>query len=1507
VADESQCVLLDVIRDGELDLREVLERFPDEVSQKVVYIKLSEFTLHHEQVPPATYRNLRISFESTSFSDHTISFHAIDHKGTFLKNTAVDFDVASKALIKNSDIIQRLTISEATVAQGFIALGRLDLIVENLKQIVSGFTPDQKQGLESETEIIDLRWVRTVGIPGSSSERREDTDSIHLKNIPLDLIMPPSRNGIDLETLAPRVSDEATETAPDRAAGESWPSLLLTRDDRYKTDDAPYLAVQTPDVVLAGMRGTVDIQDIHRSLNWPMSVLRPNAVALEAAIQGHLEYLNCDAENETFDFEYDFLSPQRYRVQPICFFRVSPYRRSLKSLNVGKHEFDVRSEVRISVSYVSEMSINPSHRPQATEQNATLSRLITVIDAASFLNTAFVGSGDPADLKLPNMEDEDFSNQIERNVLKLNNIRYPSEHKRTEIISRTGTEASTASQSQVTTVTALYSILLERGREFALCFDLAPIEFEIERMLRYGDIKIRLSVLDPSRSAAIPRQADFKISAKPSKESYAVVWPKVADMAFVARLGGELGSSDENPLCPLNEPFTQRKVSVNIPACRDVQTSDGHTTRPMSRGSLTEVELTCGVIPKAGWELPAKKELVKSLIIAYICDDARITSVTSSGAALNSSTPLDALRSRLVNSSHVLTFVRRDPASTVVAIDIGTRAIAVAVNGELIPFGHIDPFRDDPDLITSEFALPIDFHDVATSPGVHGAITNVLKDASYTPWFLDIYDRASNGSPYSPFRVVSALDNLIPKDELWSNSAPPTNASMQSGGPVLDAYDEPFVSANGRGGALHLPIIIERHNLHNGSSILPTKLLNILANSVDHGLILFPSVKSDACREDGRISVRGISLIQRKPEISEANLDHCPVIAYAAPYRPGDQTYLMADFILTMTICALLGKTRLQLAAMMPPPWSDAVSSRIDSLVGDPLGGTTSVVITHPASLGRQSLRRYENAVEASYKSAMEAFFPSMTQGSTRTYFDRLSEGMSVVQEYCRRRDSSSTNDAKTSAVLVFDVGAGTLDVTLAFGALPGREQRYEPYPRLSFAVPFGGDKFDEAIMFDIRRSLTDEHGGTQKYDALIRRLSGGQEERSDGRDAPDSQARYLSGVAYGSWNFALRSRITQAKKRFSRDGCREICELVIDCRVEAMDGPLSKPSVGPGRDGFWIVFGAKAELAWVPTLSVSEYFFVLRKYIVESTLREAAEIFSVDPKSKTLDVVVSGRTALFEPIYQIFKEEVDLRKNEFRDLKSEVQAVRLDEVASETRTLASMKTAVVQGATNWVKSNAWGRSPSTLFAEYSRSFAIVVGRWDVIRTEDGYELPCFVEVQNIYHLNTVSIAIPERQFAYLVLRPPGLNIKAMWNGYVNEQVRPDQGRSRHSSEMSPLTIRRHFDFMTLIRPVTWPDDPELVVQPEGQAEDVGADVPSAGPIRTKYFEAFLLNPNSGRRPADHSVPNPRPLVVADDRTLDAIFQFNGGRQELTIETFKGDTLTGRMVIRLDDVGAWVI
>lgn len=374
------------------------------------------------------------------------------------------------------------------------------------------------------------------------------------------------------------------------------------------------------------------------------------------------------------------------------------------------------------------------------------------------------------------------------------------------------------------------------------------------------------------------------------------------------------------------------------------------------------------------------------------------------------------------------------------------------------------------------------------------------------------------------------------------------------------------------------------------------------------------------------------------------------------------------------------------------------------------------VAVTHPASISSAAQLRYRKAVEDAFLSARKIHMQERSGAGSRfgVVMPRLvSEGLAVA--YClwdkMEKPDRPSADAPHTKLVVFDVGAGTLDVTVVEW-MRGDTSK-QPAPLLSFAVRLGGNDLDMSISDEMREQL----GETGFEDRCF----------VDG-DTPDRDA--------------LRSIIRKAKER--HDG----------------NSPTLKIDAGKGEIAVGLFARPAAAGKRGPT-HVQLFLDSIERLIVPSGLRPCRN-------EDHVIVAVSGQAALFRPVFDAIERGV---KTKFGDKRVRVHRVDRFLSGDEREDDSRMKTVVAEGAAIWAKKTAEISElgiPEPPLNDLAQSFALVRGEADAEGFSRIEEIQCISGGPN-----GKELTLKGNGRLFLVTRPPGLSLAeimrdgsgAVWTG----------------------------------------------------------------------------------------------------------------------------------------------
>lgn len=424
----------------------------------------------------------------------------------------------------------------------------------------------------------------------------------------------------------------------------------------------------------------------------------------------------------------------------------------------------------------------------------------------------------------------------------------------------------------------------------------------------------------------------------------------------------------------------------------------------------------------------------------------------------------------------------------------------------------------------------------------------------------------------------------------------------------------------------------------------------------------------------------------------------------------------------------------------------------------------TTYVMTYPASISVEAQRRYREAAEGVVERKQRAM-PQALTGRQRASVSLVSEAAAAAWALLETSSLRlwQTNDKVIKRLVLFDVGAGTLDVA-AFDFAPG-EHVAPILQTVSFSLPYGGDVMDEAIANDFE--LADK-----------RFADGAPRNVLDRRDLLD---HIDVGKRCGSGNLLLVPDKLEFEFGEERPGSNhEIWDIDTGEKVNSS-------KVCDGIESFPMVQWYLVDMSRF-RYNTALYFDLIRRAIVPSTIDAADAGRLRNGLEADTAVVISGRASLFVPLQLAVKDGVT-DKNTKVALATDIVATGDDEKADAA---ALMKGVAVRGAVAWARRNQAERlrmtSPWRAVQLFAAVFGVLRGRWDA--DDDGFgsiaSIHNLTQGDNRFHFEPGKDVEPGQEDGlFLVMRPPHFTQPAVFTEHMKSRF----GRSLVNRIIRPIIV----------------------------------------------------------------------------------------------------------------------
>lgn len=430
-------------------------------------------------------------------------------------------------------------------------------------------------------------------------------------------------------------------------------------------------------------------------------------------------------------------------------------------------------------------------------------------------------------------------------------------------------------------------------------------------------------------------------------------------------------------------------------------------------------------------------------------------------------------------------------------------------------------------------------------------------------------------------------------------------------------------------------------------------------------------------------------------------------------------------------------------------------------------------VLTHPASIGVDARRRYLNALSYIVNKKQEDFDRYLDRKRPgkrgRVRFRLVSEPVAACWALLRSGKLSPRQTGKLRRLVLFDIGAGTFDVS----ALETYRHKTDEIvaQTVCFSVPLGGDTLDRAIARDYfyNPAFEDDRPDQDELSPdLLSRIEASKRVGSFGRYLLIPMAERSASFRPSEGDEFVGGDRSDNVVQFARRGDREqIKWAMIDVEDRS---------------------GANANL--------DAYLRVVRKLIVEPTLQACGRY---DDTFVDVDIVLSGRAAFFKPLRDAIQQAVD-EVCQTRKLQVRLACDVLSGRSTATRDVPRrddaelMKGLVAHGAAVWSR-DASLRDQAKTIEQPPRaihalsSFAVVIGIWES-GTCGFYRLD---ELRDIQVGHWELPPLPPGRSAFLATRPPFVNaddVKAAKADSVENDERTESVGEAFTRELIDRCIR---------------------------------------------------------------------------------------------------------------------
>lgn len=532
----------------------------------------------------------------------------------------------------------------------------------------------------------------------------------------------------------------------------------------------------------------------------------------------------------------------------------------------------------------------------------------------------------------------------------------------------------------------------------------------------------------------------------------------------------------------------------------------------------------------------------------------------------------------------------------------------------------------------------------------------------------------------------------------------------------------------------------------------------------ESGFLTLPSIKTQVCTRR--------RLRFRDAERGSVTVLHCS--------EPGEETsgreahLVGTDTIFHATLDILLNPYLAQTCPQMNVPRD---------------GVETMYVMTYPASIGARAQLRYRTELGR----VVERKQSLRSEGTPIALAQRQRASVTLVSEAAAAawalmegsvpslwpKSSADRTDDVVKRLILFDVGAGTVDVA-AFDFAPG--EHVAPIQQtVSFSLPFGGDVMDESIARDFDSTLAENadvsRGLLDRIDVGKRCMSGNLLPVPDSLDFGSTEERPARG-----------HRITDLAGK-----------------------PVSAEIFGAPIDGESVPIDWQVLDVSKAGVHLEAYLRVVEDVIVPSTLEAAAGGQLARGLRAETAVVMSGRASLFQPLRDAVQRSVD-RAVQFRGETIAVQKASgfLGDIARRHRSDPDqlMKSLTVQGAVVWARRTLDEQlrlsSPSREGPLFAAVFGVLLGEWEPV---EG----CFHRIAAIRDLVPGANRVePGLDNVFLIMRPAlfkqvghceSLMREPFGRRMLNRVIRPIFVVSADPEELgSPMPVGSRIDDPSRIR-----------------------------------------------------------------------------------------------------------
>jgi hypothetical protein len=305
-------------------------------------------------------------------------------------------------------------------------------------------------------------------------------------------------------------------------------------------------------------------------------------------------------------------------------------------------------------------------------------------------------------------------------------------------------------------------------------------------------------------------------------------------------------------------------------------------------------------------------------------------------------------------------------------------------------------------------------------------------------------------------------------------------------------------------------------------------------------------------------------------------------------------------------------------------------------------------VITHPCGVGNELRRAYQDAVAA----IVRRFVPDAADFIEPLFFtESFAAGRFALQHLIQDRNRAVI-DARDAIVAALDIGAGTFDISIFQHNEPNRAT-----PLVDFGLPIGGDHLDKAlaerVSFILERVVANRQAShvlalndrdRDAYDAAIDReiriakidLSMKCSERPNfGWPADSLYFRMkLMDSGHGGWQSFRLVTVSDPDARYDQQ---------VRIPIDGEDVILNMQLSGAGTDAVTLDI-PRGLLDGPKARSVAAVVEVLGRVLPEMAVESAQKLMKRGPipSSQRIHVIVTGRTALWPPLFAAIRQTVE-------------------------------------------------------------------------------------------------------------------------------------------------------------------------------------------------------------------------------------------------------------------------